>query len=369
MLSTNSSPWFVVPATPALVPRQTLCICADEQKSPNPKFWSACRDWGRKPRTLSCKCEKAEEARPIRILKDRMEGRFRDDVSELDPFKGGLVDGGTAFWHCLSVKSCDLDCDLKLSLEAVLKYNQETVVKHWKCVGIHDGGFGITPAMKRRNLVWVLRRTHISFHSYPSWKDVVEVKTRFHISRRRLRFECLIHNRKTKETVARSISLFLVMDKSTRKLSTLLDDVLREIEPHSVEYNPASSMDEKRVRQLDACEVDYIRMGLTPMWTDLNSNTHISDPKFINWTFEGIPRLLLKKYEISNLWLEYRRECGVDDDLQSLSVRAEDETVPALMEGRDLIGFNHLLLLRNGDEAARARTEWRPRCTPARSTS
>lgn len=74
---------------------------------------------------------------------------------------------------------------------------------------------------------------------------------------------------------------------------------------------------------------------------------------------QSAPLPILESHELSSLTLEYRRECGRDSVLQSLTA----------VSGADIgnLGSNggvecqHLLQLEEGAEIVRGRTEWRPK--------
>lgn len=74
----------------------------------------------------------------------------------------------------------------------------------------------------------------------------------------------------------------------------------------------------------------------------------------------------MENYELHSVNLEFRRECQRDSSLQSLSTLVRDG--PGHSEASGGIEFDHLLLLENGLEIARARTKWRPRIAEAPGT-
>lgn len=65
---------------------------------------------------------------------------------------------------------------------------------------------------------------------------------------------------------------------------------------------------------------------------------------------------ILENYELAAMTLEYRKECGRDSVLQSLtSVLGNNVDNPETVE------CQHLLRLEGGDEIVKGRTEWRPK--------
>lgn len=68
---------------------------------------------------------------------------------------------------------------------------------------------------------------------------------------------------------------------------------------------------------------------------------------------------ILENNELAAMTLEYRRECGRDSVLQSLtSILGNNVDNPANPEN---VECQHLLRLEGGDEIVKGRTEWRPK--------
>lgn len=68
---------------------------------------------------------------------------------------------------------------------------------------------------------------------------------------------------------------------------------------------------------------------------------------------------ILESHELSAMTLEYRRECGKDSVLQSLTAVSANG-VGNLGNSAD-IECQHLLRLEDGAEIVRGRTVWRPK--------
>jgi len=46
---------------------------------------------------------------------------------------------------------------------------QETALNHVKSAGLLGDGFGSTPEMSKRNLLWVVSQMQVLVEQYPSW--------------------------------------------------------------------------------------------------------------------------------------------------------------------------------------------------------
>ena len=48
-------------------------------------------------------------------------------------------------------------------------YVQETALNHVRSAGLLGDGFGATPEMSRRDLIWVVTRMQVLVDRYPAW--------------------------------------------------------------------------------------------------------------------------------------------------------------------------------------------------------
>ena len=50
-----------------------------------------------------------------------------------------------------------------------VEFWQETALNHVKTAGLLGDGFGATPEMSKRNLIWVVSKIQLLVEHYPSW--------------------------------------------------------------------------------------------------------------------------------------------------------------------------------------------------------
>ncbi|KMT05549.1 hypothetical protein BVRB_7g176720 [Beta vulgaris subsp. vulgaris] len=253
------------------------------------------------------------------------------------------------------VRLYELDIHQKASLEALLNYTQETGLNLFQSSGLVVEGFGVSKEMTSRNLIWVIGRMQVQVNSYPSWGDIVEVETWCSgLSKHSLTCSSNLTNANTGKKIMRVDSEFVMINEKTRRLSKIPEEIKAKGDPYVRDYlHPLLTVNKhdklRRLHKLDEDKADYILRGIKPLWFDLDPNQHVNNVKYISWILEGTPEEVRENYELAAITLEYRRECGRESVLQSLSGASNE--VPH--------EFHHLLRLENGSEVARARTLWR----------
>ncbi|KAE9602256.1 hypothetical protein Lal_00049476 [Lupinus albus] len=285
----------------------------------------------------------------------------RTDMLIDDPFGiGKIVQDGMVFRQNFSIRSYEIGADRTASIETVLNHLQETAINHVKTVGLLGDGFGSTPEMCKKNLIWVVTRMQVAVDRYPTWGDVVQVDTWVSASGKNgMRRDWLLRNCKTGEILTRASSIWVMMNKLTRRLSKIPAEVREEIGSYFVNSAPIFEEDNRKLPKLDDNTADYIRTGLSPRWNDLDINQHVNNVKYIGWILESAPQSILESHELSAMTLEYRRECVRDSVLQSLtSISGADV---GTLDHSGHVDCKHLLRLEDGAEIVRGRTEWRPK--------
>ncbi|KAJ6407127.1 hypothetical protein OIU84_010603 [Salix udensis] len=142
----------------------------------------------------------------------------------IDPFSiGRIVQDGLVFRQNFSIRSYEIGADRTASIETLMNHLQETALNHVKTAGLLGDGFGATPEMSKRNLIWVVTRMQILVDRYPTWGDVVQVDTWVSASGKNgMRRDWLVHDAKTGETLARASRALLHQSWRVMSLLALL---------------------------------------------------------------------------------------------------------------------------------------------------
>ncbi|XP_073282013.1 palmitoyl-acyl carrier protein thioesterase, chloroplastic-like [Primulina huaijiensis] len=278
-----------------------------------------------------------------------------------DPFGlGSIMQNGLIFRQNFSIRSYEIGADRTVSVETLMNHLQETALNHVKTAGLLNDGFGSTPEMCKRNLIWVVAKMQVLVDRYPTWGDVIQVDTWVAASGKNgMRRDWLIRDRGTGDILTRASSQWVMMNKETRRLAKIPDEVRDEIGGYFVDSPPVVDQETRKLPKLDDTTADYIRTGLTPRWTDLDVNQHVNNVKYVGWILESAPLPVVETHELAGITLEYRRECTRDSVLESLCSVLDkgigDLAHPGFVE------CQHLLRLEGGGEVIKGRTEWRPK--------
>ncbi|KAI3929766.1 hypothetical protein MKX01_025934 [Papaver californicum] len=281
--------------------------------------------------------------------------------------QGKLVQGGYVFRQNFSIRSYEIGPHRTATIGTLINHLQETVANHVRGAGLLGDGFASTPEMTRRNLIWVVAKMQVLVDQYPSWGDVVQIDTWFTSASEKngLANHWLLRDAITGQILAKATSVWILMNKKTRKLSKIPEEVRGELEPFQVKGELGSYFANHRIpegRKLSKLHdntADFVQAGLTTRLSDLDVHQHVNFSKYIGWILENAPPSILESHELYDMDLAFRRECGVGNVLKSLTAVVGGSS---FIEAGGIIECDHMLQLENnGYEVMRGRTKWRPK--------
>ncbi|KAM7257061.1 hypothetical protein ACFE04_012802 [Oxalis oulophora] len=284
-----------------------------------------------------------------------------------DRYRQGMeIDGGTGYRQIFVVRQFEVGADKNATIECILNQLQETAINHLRVSGVVGEEFGVSPGMLKHNLIWIVSKLTLEIDDYPCWDDVLEVDTWLRpYGKIGVQKDWTIRNLITGKVHARARSFCMMMNEKTRRLSKIPEEVRDEISQIFHEKKETKPFTiEKMDKLIDA---KYKKVNLKPKRSDLDMNKHVNNVKYANWMLEAIPKQVSKDYQLSTITLEYKRECGVSETIQSLCQPDNDNE---MLEGDSSIHsslkFTHLLEVEGvekNEETIRGRTTWKRRNT------
>ncbi|KAF8676484.1 hypothetical protein HU200_047041 [Digitaria exilis] len=323
---------------------------------------------------------------PAGVGEERVRQNIPTEKQTVDPFRQALiVEGGVRYQQTLVVRSYEVGPDKTATMETVLNLLQETALNHVWMSGLLGDGFGATHGMIKNNLIWVVSRMHVQVDQYPIWGEVLDIDTWVGSSGKNgMRRDWLIRGRNSGEVFVRATSTWVMMNKVTRRLSKMPEEVRGEIAPWFIDRHAIEEEASEKIIKLDS-NAKYVDSDLKPKRSDLDMNHHVNNVKYVRWMLETLPDQFLQQHQLSSIILEYRKECGSSDVVQSICQPDEDSVppqenvsmvigpllLPELITGHHSLAgalqqwptkYTHLLQLKAGDkhdEIVRGRTTWK----------
>lgn len=278
---------------------------------------------------------------------------------------GRFVEGRFVFRQIFVIRSYEIGPDRTATMETLMNFLQETALNHVTSSGIGGDGFGATREMSLRKLIWVVTRIQVQVQRYNKWGEEIEIDTWVDAAGKNgMRRDWIIRDRCTKEIITKATSTWVIMNRETRRLSKIPEEVRKELTPFYL-HKIAVASEERDCEKIDKLTDDTaerIQSGLAPRWNDMDVNQHVNNVKYIGWILESVPIKVLEDYNMTSLTLEFRRECTQSNTLESLTCPTErviGESDNNSVNRKPDQQYTHLLRLQDDQkDVVRARSEW-----------
>ncbi|XP_057767519.1 palmitoyl-acyl carrier protein thioesterase, chloroplastic-like [Salvia miltiorrhiza] len=278
---------------------------------------------------------------------------------------GRFVEDRFVFRQAFVIRSYEIGPDKTATMETLMNLLQETALNHVANSGVAGGGFGATREMSLRKLIWVVTRIHVQIDKYSSWGDVVEIDTWVNAAGKNgMRRDWIIRDYKSQKIITRATSTWAIMNRETRRLSKIPDEVRKELQPFYLDRAAIATenIDTQNIQKLSDEIANRIRTGLAPRWSDMDANQHVNNVKYIGWILESMPTNVLEDYKMKNITLEYRRECRQSNVLESLTsmkpITEDEEEEESSSFTQDLECTSLLRMEGSHADIVRARSLW-----------
>ncbi|KAI5579800.1 hypothetical protein BDE02_08G113700 [Populus trichocarpa] len=232
------------------------------------------------------------------------------------------------------------------SYESIRNLLQETALNHVWVSGLLSNGFGATHEMMKNDLIRVVSRMQVQVDRYPIWGEIMEIGTWVGApGKNGMRRDWLIRSQAKGHVFARATSTWVMMNQKTRRLSKMPEEVMAEISPWFIEKQAIQEDVPEKISKLDS-KAKYVNSNLKMEETrDLDMNQLVNNMKYVRWMLETIPDQFLVSHQLSSIILEYRKECGGSNIVQSLCKPDEDGILNSgLKQNNDMSPLNRFSL-------------------------
>ena len=278
---------------------------------------------------------------------------------------GKFVEGRFVFRQVFVIRSYEIGPDRTATMETLMNFLQETALNHVTSSGIGGDGFGATREMSLRKLIWVVTRIQVQVQRYNKWGEEIEIDTWVDAAGKNgMRRDWIIRDRCTNEIITKATSTWVIMNRETRKLSKIPEEVKSELYPFYLQRFAVASeeTDCEKIDKLNDDTADRTRSGLAPRWNDMDVNQHVNNVKYIGWILESVPIKVLEDYNMTSMTLEFRRECRQSNMIESMTCPTEKvigEFDNNSVNRKPDLQYTHLLRLQEDQrDVVRARSEW-----------
>ena len=190
----------------------------------------------------------------------------------------------------------DVDRNLKCKLSSIVNFLCD--------VGNAQSEFlGETiDCLMKENCAWVFYKYDIKVKRYPKYRDVITVSTAASGFNRFYAYRGYEITDKDGNILVEATALFFLIDIQKRRPMRISEDKMK-LYSGGVTLPKKIDMDEAR----DIEQEDYFK-EFNIRYSDIDSNGHVNNVKYMEWAIESVPIEIIKDYELNSIKVTFEKE-------------------------------------------------------------
>ncbi|URZ08697.1 hypothetical protein CLROS_040910 [Clostridium felsineum] len=191
-------------------------------------------------------------------------------------------------------------------------------------------------------IAWVVYKWEIHMDKYPKYGDTIEVATIPYSIRKYYAYRKYeIFN--NGEKIGYANSLWFLIDTEKRKPCRVIDEIYKR---YNLTKEDTDQIPFEKLRSPK--DVDF-KNSFKVRYSDIDTNQHVNNVKYVSWVLENVPLQVLKDYKISDLKVMYQKETAYGETIDIITESEESE---------DKLSYNHLITNSQGEKLTLIKTDF-----------
>lgn len=197
----------------------------------------------------------------------------------------------------------DIDYRQRLLITSIVEYFGDIATKHSESLG--NG----LEYLKQHKMAWVIYKWDINVIRYPNYGEKLTVRTWPYSFRKYYAYRQYDILDANGVTVCTANSLWLLIDTDKRKPMRISDHIY---ETYGLDKGNTTQLNFEKLQlpeRVDSQKQFSVR------YSDIDSNRHVNNSKYVGWSIETIPLEIVEKYTLTNLKVNYEKETKYGDNV------------------------------------------------------
>ncbi|MGE5328542.1 MAG: acyl-[acyl-carrier-protein] thioesterase [Deltaproteobacteria bacterium] len=202
------------------------------------------------------------------------------------------------------------------SIASIMNYLQDTAISQSQYAGL-----GVEKLIEKQR-AWILTKWNIEIERYPSLGEKIIVNTWPSKFERCFATREFVVKDENENEIIKAASLWIFLDTVRRKPLRIPEEV-----SNAYLLNPERAMQDRFEEAYDLKKDSYLK-DFNIRKSDIDTNEHVNNVKYVEWIIETIPIELYKEYTLNFLDVRYIKELVLDNDIAcSTEIISQNELV------------------------------------------
>lgn len=201
--------------------------------------------------------------------------------------------------------------------------------------------------LAEQSLGWVVTQYKIAIERMPKVGENVTVATRATEYNRYFAFREFWLTDQDGVELVHVDSIWVVMDRQTRKMVSIPDDIIAPFDSKEVKLTPRLG----RPKHLNDDE-QLMEKRYRVRYFDIDQNGHVNNAHYFDWLLDALPMSFLSRHQLVALNIRFENEVQYHQDVVSQAALVTDNQEPIITK--------HRIQLADGGVATEAECHWKP---------
>lgn len=213
----------------------------------------------------------------------------------------------------------EIDYEERLLITSLVNYFGDVSTKHSEEMG---GGIEYS---KKNGVAWVLYKWSIDVERYPKYGEKIRVRTNACSFRKFYGYRIFEVFDEKGDIIARANSIWLLIDTNKRKILRVTKDMYEIFGLTEKDNRPLT------IKNVKLPEKFTIEKSFNVRYSDIDTNKHVNNVKYIDWIIETIPLDIILKYAIKHINITYEKEALYGEKISiSTELKKQDDNYVSL---------------------------------------
>lgn len=168
-------------------------------------------------------------------------------------------------------------------------------------------------ALALKNCAWVFYKYNIRINRFPKYRDVITVETEAVGFNKFYAYRKYTIKDQEGETLGEALALFFLINIEKRRPMRISKE---QQELYSNGEEMQKNIDMGDIRTLE--NEDYFK-DFNIRYSDIDSNGHVNNVKYMEWAIESVPVEIIKDYELKRIKVTFEKEATYGDKVHVLA--------------------------------------------------